>query len=151
MPSGSSKNKKGDGTDLISTTEVCALCCDTLEKGQDILKCEGSCGCNIHRYCAGVTELYFDELVKGSIPFVCQYCALNDYNTIIQQVQDEVFSHPYGTDGDLCLNRTHQNLQNGASHAVGGNYSGLYYEEGKVEHINCGSGLQFLTLTASQQ
>ena len=71
MPSGSSKNKKGGGTDLTSTTKVCALCCDTLKKGQDVLKCEGSCGCNVHRYCAGVTKLYFDELVKGSIPFVC--------------------------------------------------------------------------------
>ena len=92
MPSGSSKNKKGGGTDLTSTTEVCALCCDTLKKGQDVLKCEGSCGCNVHRYCAGVTKLYFDELVKGSIPFVCQYCALNVYKAIVQQLQDEVAS-----------------------------------------------------------
>ena len=111
MPSGSSKNKKWGGTDLISTTEVCALCCDTLEKRQDILKCEGSCGCNIHRYCAGVTKLYCDELVKGSIPFVYQYCALNVYKTIIQQVQDEVFSHAYGTDGDLCLTRIYRMVQ----------------------------------------
>ena len=80
------------GTDLTSTTEVCALCCDTLKKGQDVLKCEGSCGCNVHRYCAGVTKLYFDELVKGSIPFVCQYCALNIYKAIVQQLQDEVAS-----------------------------------------------------------
>ena len=92
MPSGSSKNKKGGGTDLTSTTEVCALCCDTLKKGQDVLKCEGSCGCNVHRYCAGVTKLYFDELVKGSIPFVCQYCALKVYKAIVQQLQDEVAS-----------------------------------------------------------
>ena len=87
MPPGSSKNKKGGGTDL-----VCDLCCDTLEKGQDILKCEGSCGCNVHRYCAGVTKSYFEELVKGSTPFVCQYCALNVYKNIVQQLQDEVAS-----------------------------------------------------------
>ena len=71
MPPGSSKNIKGGGTDL-----VCDLCCDILEKGQDILKCGGSCGCNVHRYCAGLTKPYFEELVKGSTPFVCQYCAL---------------------------------------------------------------------------
>ena len=87
MPPGSSKNKKSGGTDLI-----CDLCCDTLEKGQDILKCEGSCGCNVHRYCAGVTKPYFEELVKSSTPFVCQYCALNIYKNIVQQLQDKVAS-----------------------------------------------------------
>ena len=87
MPPGSSKNKKGGGTDL-----VCDLCCDTLEKGQDILKCEGSCGCNVHRYGTGVTKPYFEELVKGSTPFVCQYYALNVYKNIVQQLQDEVAS-----------------------------------------------------------
>ena len=30
-------------------------------------------------------------------------------------------------------------LQNGSAHAVGASYSGLY-EEGEVEHINCGIG-----------
>ena len=89
---------------------TCALCCDTLKKGQDILKCEGSCGCNVHRYCAGVTKLYFDELVKGSIPFVCQYCALNVYKTIVQQLQDEVapLKLELAETKSLCERRTGQ-------------------------------------------
>ena len=38
-------------------------------------------------------------------------------------------------------------LQNGSAHEVGASYSGLY-EEGEVEHINCGIGLNYLALTA---
>ena len=69
---------------------TCDLCCDSLDKGQEILKCEGDCGCTVHRYCAGVTRRHFEQLDKGSIPFVCQWCTLKTTHTIIQQLQSEV-------------------------------------------------------------
>ena len=69
---------------------TCDLCCDHLEKGQDILQCEGSCGCTVHRYCAGVTKWQFEELNKGYSLFVCQWCSLNTANSVIQQLQAEV-------------------------------------------------------------
>jgi hypothetical protein len=69
---------------------TCDLCCDSLEKDQDTLQCEGSCGCTVHRYCAGVTKRQFEELNKGSKPFVCQWCSLSTTNSIIQQLQAEI-------------------------------------------------------------
>ena len=68
------------------------LCCDSLEKSQEILKCEGDCGCTVHRYCAGVTKRHYEDLTKGSTPFVCQWCNLKLARTTIQQLQSEVAS-----------------------------------------------------------
>ena len=75
-----------------SAKPACELCCDTLEKGQDILKCEGECGCVVHRYCAGVTKRHFESLDKGQNPFVCQWCSMKMSRTIIEQLQSEVAS-----------------------------------------------------------
>ena len=71
---------------------ACDLCCDSLEKGQDILKCEGDCGCSVHRYCAGVTTKHYEELTKNSSPYICQWCTLKTTHAIIQQLQSEVAS-----------------------------------------------------------
>ena len=71
---------------------VCDLCNDTLNKGQDILTCEGDCACYVHRYCAGVTASHFEEIGKGSTPFVCQWCLLKTSNVVIKQLQAEVAS-----------------------------------------------------------
>ena len=72
--------------------EACELCCDPLEKGQETLKCEGDCGCTVHRYCAGVTRRGFEELAKSNTPFVCQWCHFKTTHAIIQQLQSEVAS-----------------------------------------------------------
>jgi hypothetical protein len=71
---------------------TCELCCDTLEKGQDTLKCEGECGCVVHRYCAGVTKRHFEGLSKGHDPFVCQWCFMKMSRSIIVQLQAEIAS-----------------------------------------------------------
>ena len=65
----------------------CDLC---LEKGHDVLKCEGACGTTVHRQCAGITKSHFDELNKSSAPYVCQLCVLKTTNAVIQQLQAEV-------------------------------------------------------------
>ena len=71
---------------------VCDLCTDTLEKGQDILNCEGDCNCTVHRYCAGVTAGHFLALAKSSSPFICQWCMLKTTNAVIKQLQSDVAS-----------------------------------------------------------
>ena len=71
---------------------TCDLCCDTLDKGQDILTCEGECGCTVHRYCAGVTKGHFEKLSKSSTPYVCEWCSLKTTQSIIQQLQSEIAS-----------------------------------------------------------
>ena len=75
-----------------SKKATCDLCCDSLEKQQEILTCEGDCGCTVHRYCAGVTKRHYEELTKGSSPFVCQWCSIKTSHAIIQQLQSEVAS-----------------------------------------------------------
>ena len=69
-----------------SEKDVCELCYDTLEKGQDILKCEGECGCSMHRYCAGVTKRHFESL-KDHNPFVCQWCFSKLSRAIIENLK----------------------------------------------------------------
>ena len=69
---------------------TCELCYDTLEKGQDILKCNGECGCVVHRYCAGVTKRHYESLGKGHKPFVCQWCSMLTSKAVIEQLQSEV-------------------------------------------------------------
>ena len=51
-----------------------------------------SCGCDVHRYCAGVTKRYYEELTNGSAPFICQWCRMKTSLAIIQQLQSEVAS-----------------------------------------------------------
>ena len=69
---------------------TCDLCCDTIEKTQDSLTCEGECGSFVHRYCVGVTKRQYEEFRKGSTPFVCQYCSLKTLNGIIEQQKSEI-------------------------------------------------------------
>jgi len=70
--------------------KTCDLCCDTLEPNQDTLLCEGGCGCNVHRYCAGVTRNHYAELTASTTPFVCQFCALKTFRATVQLLQSEV-------------------------------------------------------------
>ena len=80
---------KGKAKKPVSQAKTCDLCCDTLEDGQDILLCEGGCNSDVHRYCAGVTKSHYTELASAT-PFICQFCTLNTYKAIIQQLQTEV-------------------------------------------------------------
>ena len=59
---------------------------------QDILTCEGDCGCTVHRYCAGVTKGHFERLSKSSTPYVYEWCSLKTTQAIIQQLQSEIAS-----------------------------------------------------------
>ena len=70
----------------------CELCCDAIEKDHDTLQCKGECGSTVHRYCAGVMKRQFEELSKGGLPFVCQWCSLKSVTATIQQLKSEVES-----------------------------------------------------------
>ena len=73
-----------------SPKSTCDLCCDNIESDQDQLACEGGCGCIVHRYCAGVTTKHYAELAASSTPFVCFYCSLNLFKTVVNQLQLQV-------------------------------------------------------------
>jgi hypothetical protein len=69
---------------------TCDLCCEPIDKDQEMLKCEGDCQSSVHRYCAGVSKRQYDELTKGSTPYVCQWCSSRTTQAVIQQLQSEV-------------------------------------------------------------
>ena len=73
-----------------SPKSTCDLCCDNIESEQDQLACEGGCGCIVHRYCAGVTTKHYAELTASSTPFVCFYCSLSLFKTMVNQLQLQV-------------------------------------------------------------
>lgn len=76
-----------------SSKPTCDLCCDTLEKEHETLKCEGECGSTVHRYCAGITKGQYDSFSDGHAgPFVCQWCSMKTTAAIIRQLQTEVAS-----------------------------------------------------------
>ena len=72
--------------------ETCDLCCDSIQRDKDSLKCEGDCGCVVHRYCADVTKTYYEALPKSSTPFLCQYCSLKTTIAVTWQLQTEIES-----------------------------------------------------------
>ena len=81
MPRSKKDKKKGN----------CDLCCDSLEQGHDVLICEGGCGSNVHRYCAGVTIKHFAELTSSSAgSFVCFFCSQKLFKAIVDQLQIQV-------------------------------------------------------------
>lgn len=43
-------------TPAAGAKHTCDLCRDFLEKEQDVLKCDGECGCTVYQYCAGITK-----------------------------------------------------------------------------------------------
>ena len=48
-------------------TEHCALCCQKIvHNKEDVLFCTGKCNGPIHRYCAGVSVLQFEEMKATS-------------------------------------------------------------------------------------
>ena len=60
---------------------------------QDVLKCEGECGCTVHRYCAGVTKRQYASFNDGlNSPFICQWCSMKTAGATIQQLQSQVAS-----------------------------------------------------------
>ena len=75
---------------IKSPKSTCDLCCDNIESDQDQLACEGGCGCTVQRYCAGVTTKHYAELTASSILFVCFYCSLNLFKTVVNQLQLQV-------------------------------------------------------------
>jgi hypothetical protein len=80
-------------TKLVADAKpTCDLCCDVLEIEKDVLKYEGECGCNVHRYCAGVTKHQYTSFKDGNNPFVCQWCSLKTARAVIHQLQSEVAS-----------------------------------------------------------
>lgn len=89
MRSTMSKSKsKNAGKSKDNEKLECDLCCMWLAreiKDQDCLKCEGACGCVVHRHCAGVTKTLFEKINHGDVAFVCQYCELNLAKAVYQQ------------------------------------------------------------------
>ena len=69
----------------------CDLCCKHIVEGrEEALQCEGGCGLWFHRYCAGVSTSYFQELANSPAPFVCFSCYQRLQKAITSQLQDEV-------------------------------------------------------------
>ena len=69
----------------------CDLCCKHIVEGrEEALQCEGDCGLWFHRYCAGVSTSYFQELANSPDPFVCFSCYQRLQKAITSQLQDEV-------------------------------------------------------------
>ena len=69
----------------------CDLCCKHIVEGrEEALQCEGGCGLWFHRYCAGVSTSYFQELANSPAPFVCFSCYQRLQRAITSQLQDEV-------------------------------------------------------------
>ena len=62
---------------------ACDLCTDFISSPEDFLKCEGPCQQYMHRYCAGLTRTYYNELEASDEPFKCMPCSLKSQNQIV--------------------------------------------------------------------
>ena len=71
---------------------TCDLCCDALKSDHEVVKCDGECGCTVHRYCAGVMKQQYASFKDGNNPFICQWCLMRATGAIIHQLESEVAS-----------------------------------------------------------
>lgn len=83
MPSRSSQSKKGGGTDPVSTTTICDLCSDTLEKGQSMRAAVDA------MFIATVLEYISKNLSRAAFP-LSVLCPDRLHAKTLQQLQDEV-------------------------------------------------------------
>ena len=81
-------------------TEHCALCCQKIvHNKEDVLFCTGKCNGPIHRYCAGVSVLQFEEMkvtsatatapTPGSkrVPFLCLVCTQHAHKEEVHELK----------------------------------------------------------------
>ena len=66
-------NKPADKNTYVD----CDLCCKHIVEGrEEALQCEGGCGLRFHRYCAGVSTSYFQELANSPAPLINSFVSL---------------------------------------------------------------------------
>ena len=75
-----------------SVKSNCDLCCNVIKECEDSLVCEGECQKQLHRYCAGITRSYYQNLNHSSSPFVCLTCVQSLHSTIVSSLQHEIQS-----------------------------------------------------------
>ena len=69
------KKKKGEAC-------ICPICTEIIveqtktRKGQDAIFYEGSCDAWLHRRCASLSAVLFNEFKKSKTPFFCPHCHL---------------------------------------------------------------------------
>jgi len=95
-PSSTTVKKTKSATNIEEVQcEVCLVCdCAIVEasettEGQDAVFCEGDCQWWIHRVCAGLTRLAFENLSE-SIPYLCSYCTFTNQSTEICNLKETV-------------------------------------------------------------
>jgi len=70
--------REGDGHERLSMAKqpvTCGVCKNKIVDGKDeALYCEGRCQSWMHRYCAGVSKIQFEELGRSEdISYECDY------------------------------------------------------------------------------
>ena len=81
-------------------TEHCALCCQKIVHNKEgVLFCTGKCNAPIHRYCAGVSVLQFEEMKATSatataptpgserVPFLCLVCTQHAHKEEVHELK----------------------------------------------------------------
>ena len=56
-----------------TNARICDLCDGPFKATEQVLHCEGSCDKFFHRYCAGISKGYYQDLLTSSTPFVCNF------------------------------------------------------------------------------
>ena len=85
------ERKKGD-------VFICPICTEPIieqtktRKGQDAVFCEGLCKGWLHRCCAGLSAILFNELVNSKVPFSCPHCRLKTYECELATLKASVAS-----------------------------------------------------------
>ena len=77
-----STGQKATSKRLSSAKHICPICEDVIvdqsssNKGHDSVFCDGLCNTWLHRGCAGLSKLAFEQVVASSDSFYCPHCSL---------------------------------------------------------------------------
>ena len=76
-------------TNTQKTTNA-RICAGPFKATEQVLHCKGNCDKFFHRYCAGISKGYYQDLLTSSKPFVCLVCTQQLHKAELSNLHSEI-------------------------------------------------------------
>ena len=73
-----------------TNARICNLYDGPFKATEQVLHCEGNCDKFFHRYCAGISKGYYQDLLTSSKPFVCLVCTQQLHKAELSNLHSEI-------------------------------------------------------------
>ena len=73
-----------------TNARICNLCDGPFKATEQVLHCEGNRDKFPHRYCAGISKGYYQDLLTSSKPFICLVCTQQLHKAELSNLHSEI-------------------------------------------------------------